>query len=583
MNLNKLLFISLLFIANLSGNNIEINTINKPTNILKNVEIYIDKDNKNNFEYIQKNSASLFKKNSNKLLHLGYSTDGVWLKFSIQNSSDKEIKKVLVISNNMLDNIDLYTKEENSYTKTSTGVFSDSIFNESVLKFYFNLLVEKGETREYYLRVSSLSSALYFDLKIMDKDELYQAELQNQLILALFFGAIISLIIYNLFIYFFTKDVTYLYYSLYQFFVIWNHSSYSGMSLYLLPIEYLETDAYLSIFYLSSLIFFALLFTRKLLDIQKHKRIDFIIKILLFTSIVLVVFTSPDFYPLEMVVVTLLFSLSVMVLISFYFLYKKVTNAKYIVVGWSIALFGWIMLGTKQLGVWTLLDTYPYFYEFSMFVEAILFSIALASKLNKTKELENSVATNAILTRELHHRVKNNMQFIISMYRLKLAKYENKDISESLKEVEGTIQAMSATHEMLYSQKVVSNLDTKEYFTTLLNRLKSSYKNTNVEISLDIEIDIDIDSSIYVGIILNELMTNSFKYAFKENGGQIIISLSRSNALNCLVVKDNGIGFKSSDVQNTFGLELVSSLVEDELGGTIISNTRNGVEHKIQW
>ena len=583
MNLNRFFVFILVFMTSLSAGTIDIGSMDKPTNILKDVEVYIDKENAKSFKHIQKESGSIFVRNSSRLLHLGYSSDAIWLKFKIKNSSEKKIKKVLVLSNNMLDHIDLYSKNENGYTKKTIGVFSDSTFNENLRKFYFNLSLNRGETKEFYLKVSSLSSALYFELDLMSKDELYQIEMHSQLTLALFFGAILSLIVYNLFIYFFTKDTAYLYYSLYQLFVIWNHTSYSGMNLYIIPLKYVAVDAYLIIFYLSSLTLFAILFTRKLLEIHKYKKIDFIMKILMVISIGFVLFTSEDFYPLEIVVAVLLLSLTLMVLISFYLLYKKVSNAKYIVVGWSIALLGWIMLGSRQLGTWSLLENYPYFYEFSIFVEAILFSIALASKLNKTKELEHSVSTNKVLTRELHHRVKNNMQFIISMYRLKLAKYESSEISNSLKEVEGTIQAMSATHEMLYSQEIVSSLDTQEYFTTLVQRLKNSYESTDVEIKLKVSSSLDIDSSIYVGIILNELITNSFKYAFNAKRGQITISLFEKNSKFVLTVEDNGKGYDTQKECSGFGLELVKSLVEDELQGVFTTDVIKGTKHQISW
>ena len=258
-------------------------------------------------------------------------------------------------------------------------------------------------------------------------------------------------------------------------------------------------------------------------------------------------------------------------------------NAKYMVIGWSIATFGWIMQGSYDSGLWSLINTYPYVFEIAIFTEAILFSIALANKLNKTKELEKSVQTNKTLTKELHHRVKNNMQFIISMYRLKLAKFSNRDIADSLKEVEGTIQAMSATHEMLYTQEISDKIATKEYFGTLIQRLKNSYSTSNIDIKLNITTDLSIDDSIYVGIILNELITNSFKYAFYKGVGEINISLSQQNNYYKLIVADNGIGFNIPKETNTFGIELVKTLVEDELSGNVSIDVKNGCKYSIYW
>jgi two-component sensor histidine kinase len=459
----------------------------------------------------------------------------------------------------------------------------DKDFKEKILNSYFNISLNAQETKEYYLKVASLSSALHFKLNIMSKDALYEKELLHQLTLALFFGSIISLLLYNLSIYLFTIERAYLYYFFYLLFTGWNHFSYTGFNAYVLSKELWEIDAYLSIYYLSFLTLFAALFTREFLNLQKYKKVDFGIKIIFFMIALILLITLCGYYPLEEADIILLFSFIFIVMSSFYTWAKGNQNAKFLVLGWSMALFGWIMLATQQFGYWTILEEYLYFYEFTIFAEAILFSIALASKLNKTKELEASVATNALLTRELHHRVKNNMQFIISIYRLKLAKYANRDLSNSLKEVEGTIQAMSATHELLYSEELISNLDTKEYFFTLIEKLKKSYENSNIEIKLDIHANLDIDSSIYVGIILNELISNSFKYAFTHKRGEIRIFLTSKNQKHKLIVQDNGVGFSKELLNSSFGLELVKTLVEEELKGSIDSQTLQGVNHTIVW
>jgi len=583
MNLYRLLLISIFFITILRAQTIDISVIDKPTNILMSTEIFIDKENKQEFDYIQKNSANLFIKNRDKQIRLGYSEDAVWLKFRVKNNTDKSIKRVLEISNNMLDEVVLYTKSKDKYTKEVDGTKYYTFFNENILRFYFEISINKGEIKEYYLKASSLTSALYFELNLMNKDELYQKEIEHQLILSLFFAGLLTLVIYNLSIFMFTKDKVYLYYSLYQFSLVWNHLSFSSMLCYVASADFNKMDIYFTIYYLSFLSIWALLFTREFLGIKKYKKIDFVFKIFLLIDIIFIVVASEFYYYIDIVTAISLLSLLNIIGVSFYLYFKGNTNAKFMVIGWSIAIFGWLMLATKQYGLYSLINTYPYFYEAAMFTEALLFSIALAKKLNTTKELERSVNTNTVLTRELHHRVKNNMQFIISMYRLKLAKYTNVSILNSLKEVEGTIQAMSATHEMLYSQEIVSHLDTKEYFTTLIERLKSSYESSNIEIKLEVNSSLDIDNSIYVGIILNELITNSFKYAFKENRGKIKITLSTENYKKCLIIQDNGIGYDPNMSSDSFGLELVQTLVEDELNGVITTVSSAGVIHTIVW
>ncbi|MBU1993571.1 hypothetical protein KKC15_02540 [bacterium] len=579
-----MILIFTLFASLVWANTISLSSVTEPKNILKQAKVYIDSENTHNFNYVLENNEKLFEKNEKDFLHLGYSPDAIWLKFSIKNDTNKKVVKVLEISNQMLDNIFLYTKQEDgSYSKEEKGVLYRKGFDDNILNFYFNIPLDAGELKEYYLKSASHSCALYFELTLMNKNELYHKEIHHQLLLTLFFGSIITLILYNLFIFYFTKDLAYLYYVSYLTFAVLNHLSYTTFSLYIYPYSFLKLDSYLAILYLSFISIFSLLFVREFLNIKRYKKIDYVLKLFFAISVVFILFTSPEFYPLDLVVLISLLSLVYILCVSFYLLYKGEENAKYMFVGWSISILGWIMLGAYDSGMWSLLYDYPYFFEFAIFTEAILFSVALANRLNKTKGLEKSIKTNEILTKELHHRVKNNMQFILSMYRLKLAKFSNRDIANSLKEVEGTIQAMSATHEMLYAQKAVEHIDANTYLKTLISKLKQSYATSEIDIKLKVQTTLNIDNSLYVGIILNELLTNSFKYAFKQNKGKILILLSQHNHNYELVVADNGVGFDIKQDNDTFGIELVKTLVTDELKGKLSINTDEGTKYTITW
>ena len=307
------------------------------------------------------------------------------------------------------------------------------------------------------------------------------------------------------------------------------------------------------------------------------------LKISLLIFVLIMLISSPSFYPLDLTVLLGLFTLLYNFFVSAYLLYKGESNAKYMVFGWSIATMGWLNLGFYDSGLPSLLYIYPYFFEAAIFTEAILFSIALSAKLNKTKELELAMQRNTLLTQELHHRVKNNMQMIISIYRLKLSKYINVEMSDSLKEVEGTIQAMSSIHEMLYSAKDKMQIDTKEYIKALVKNLTESQEESKVAVELQIDAELDMQDSIYLGIVLNELLTNSLKYAFSKEGGAIHIQLTQERKRYRATFSDNGKGFDINKESEGFGLELVKSLVEDELKGKISIDAKSGVKVVMEW
>ena len=552
--------------------------------ILSTSEVYIDKNSTYTIKNIDNAKFKSFNSLGTKKINLGYTTDTVWLKFSISNSTNKPIKKVLVLDNQMLDDITLFTKVEKGYIEEKTGVSHDGDFEDKILNFYFTLSLKTHETKEYYLRVSSLSSAVFFKFALMDKSELVINELNHQLILTMFFISIVTLLIYNIFIYFFTKDVNYVYYVGYLFFTIWNHASYTGMSWHILeyfPKDFIKIDMYLAIFYMSFTALFAFLFTKNFLNLKKYKKLDLSVKIIMGIIILILLFTSPEFYPIDIVSGLLLISLMYLIGISYYLFFKKEVNAKFFIVGWTIAFIGWVMLGTRSFGIYTIVEEYPYFYEFTIFVEAVLFSMALSSKLNTTDRLKQQVNKNKVLTKELHHRVKNNMQFIISLYRLKLNENINHEVDDKLKDVENSIKAMSNIHEILYEREDLEDINTNEYFNTLVYEIQNTYKNKSINISLNCTVKLDIQKAIYCGIILNELVTNSFKYAFSKDSGNIEISLEKKEKKNILIIEDNGQGYDSSKPSSGFGLELMKSLVSNELKGEVEIDTLNKTLYRI--
>ncbi len=368
---------------------------------------------------------------------------------------------------------------------------------------------------------------------------------------------------------------------LYLFFIVLEQLSYTTLNKYIYPKSLFDIETYFAIYYIAFIFIFSILFIREFLDVAKYKIIDTVLKIFLLFNIIFIIISSPNFYPIDVLVSVGMFFFLYILFISFYLLYKGNENAKYMVVGWSVAIVAWIMQGTYNEGGWSLLYEYPYFFESAIFFEAIIFSIALANKLNKTKELEESVASNKILTKELHHRVKNNMQLIISLYRLKLSKLEH--ASSFLKEVEGAIQAIGTTHEMLYSDNVLIDANAREYFVMLVDKLKNSYPHTNIDITYRIDEDIPTDCLMYLGIILNELMTNTYKYAFETNYGKIFISLEKQGEHIIFTYEDNGKGYDPHNNKNSFGLELVKSLVSSELQGDIKVSFDKGTKYIIRF
>ncbi|MGV6860808.1 MAG: PAS domain S-box protein [Putridiphycobacter sp.] len=205
---------------------------------------------------------------------------------------------------------------------------------------------------------------------------------------------------------------------------------------------------------------------------------------------------------------------------------------------------------------------------------------------NQNKLLE-SVHEKEVLLKEVHHRVKNNLQIINSILNLQSSYVSDPKILEIILESQNRIRTMSYIHESLYQTENFSSINFKEYIANLLNNLIYSYQiNKNVTIVRDIDkVNLHLDQAISCGLILNELITNALKYAFPdEMKGSLLIKIKDlpENKVE-LVVQDSGIGLPENfDLESTesLGLSLVHTLV-DQIDGEVFVKNDNGTKFLI--
>jgi len=200
----------------------------------------------------------------------------------------------------------------------------------------------------------------------------------------------------------------------------------------------------------------------------------------------------------------------------------------------------------------------------------------------KTQELQIALDEKGLLLKELNHRVKNNMQTIISLIRLQSEGLNDEKVQDIFTTIQNRINAMSILHELLYKQDTISQINTYDYFEMIVEELKKSYQK-DTEIYFDITTDLEVDEAIYCGIILNELITNAFKYAFPNKDGEIKVSLEKGEKSYILRVSDNGIGYDETKPSNGLGTTLIEKLAKKQLAGDLVIDTTNGVTVTIKW
>lgn len=194
-----------------------------------------------------------------------------------------------------------------------------------------------------------------------------------------------------------------------------------------------------------------------------------------------------------------------------------------------------------------------------------------------------SLAEKETLLKEIHHRVKNNMQIVASLLSLQAGTVDDPQMRAQLKDSQNRIRSMALVHERLYRSQDLSNIDFKEYITDLCGYLMQGYRAEDKGVSLIVEVEnikLDVDMAIPFGLIVNELVSNALKHAFpKAMKGTIRVEARReSDASYRLTVQDNGIGMPDHidfEHSKTLGLQLVASLVR-QLKGTASIQSSDG-------
>lgn len=217
--------------------------------------------------------------------------------------------------------------------------------------------------------------------------------------------------------------------------------------------------------------------------------------------------------------------------------------------------------------------------------ELACLAVDLTDKKETEQELRKLLSEKEVLLKEIHHRVKNNLQVISSILNLQSSYVKDQNTLDILRESQNRIKSMSFIHESLYRSEDFSYVNFSEYITSLSSNLVQSYilehDNINLELKLG-DYNLNLDQAIPCGLIINELVSNSIKYAFpKQKNGVISIELNKKNDKLFFEVSDNGIGLPDNfDVENTdtLGLQLVYTLIS-QLDGDIQVINNNGTKY----
>lgn len=573
--------------------------------ILSSSTFYVDTQNRS-FEQIR---TKPFSPTNSSHINLGFIRDTtLWIRLDFYNEQSRELSRILEVQNPLLESATLYSSTKLLEEKTLCTHSEKKTLNTS-----FEITLKPYELKTVYIELKNSTTALRVGLYLKERERLFRDEHLRQAKIFFFFGILFILFAYTTTLYIYTKEKSYMFYAAYLLSLIAQQSTYLGVSQMFLPVWLMYYDNLAVVLKVNIFYITAALFAKSFLQTRKYPLLDKIYNsIIIIALIEIPIVGFPGFYYPEVAILTGFIFILFNMFVGVYVYIDGYKQARFFVVGWSFLVVGFTLMILDGLGLISFMHKVPNLIMYLTAVEAILLSLAFIDKYiilkeqkergdellleelrqrqnvieteiqKQTKHLNSALENEQIILRELQHRTKNNLQLILSLTRMQ-ADSASEEGKGYLKNLESRINAIAKTHEMLYLKDDVRYISMNEYIEELCSDLEHLSKK---ELVFQIEarqIFMPIKEASYLGLILNELITNSIKYVKLSN---IIFSIEvfKVDSSYRFEVKDNG---QCYDYQNTsrdsLGLKLVNTLVKDQLDGEISVERKNGCIHIIKF
>ena len=549
--------------------------------LLPHSEIYIDYNRSESIKTIQNKTFQL---NNKTLLGFGYSPEfDVWIRFELSNSSSDKVEKIIEYANPLTSSVSFFEIGYVAKLPIETGLLHLSPHQISINPI-IKVTLQPYQTKVFYIKASSKITTLIIKLNIWNPKNFYKKELIHQIIMALFFGAMFITIFYNFTVFLATRELSYLYYVLFFLTVSFHHLLYKGVaSLYIFSPEVMLILATYSSFIVAMPTIFLALFTQKILTLQQYPKLNTILNyFLIIYPIAIVIIQLTEAYQYRSLF--FIFLLIYLFIVTSYALIQKNIQARFIILGWIMYMSSGTFMYLSSLGTYNIFENYPYLVESSLVIEIIVFSFALASKIKMLNREKIISRKRALLLTELNHRFKNSMNLILSFIFFQKEKIDNQETYEILTNLEDRIIATTELYSLLDTEDNIIVVNTKIYFHSIVDNIKESFRNQDIEIEISSNINMDSEYVVYCGLIVNEAVTNSFKYAFENiDFAKININFYMKSDKYYLIIKDNGNGFNHLPRKNSLGFYIIDTLATLQLDGELNMKTDNGVEITIIW
>ncbi|UXP31546.1 ATP-binding protein [Reichenbachiella agarivorans] len=473
-------------------------------------------------------------------------------------------------------------------------------------------LIDADEIKDSVIYIRAKSTyAMMLPMNIQSIPSFYASRQLNDIFAILLVGGLFVMMLYNFILWTSVKDFTYLVYSMGILITVIVQIGIQGYAYQFIPQSTVVSYYIVSVSIAINIIiaaYFCLEFLGRQ-NLSKWMKYGLYALVGLGLTILFCESIGLKYLAKDIIVLTTSLGSVLVLCISTVLMIKRVPLAKYFQIAWTIYLMGIIIYSLRSEGYIENNFFTANFAFIGKFIDVCLMSFALGYKYNTvkrendelqnqlTKELEmlverRTLALNQtlqekeILLKEIHHRVKNNLQVISSLLNIQSRNTQNQEAKDAMRGGQSRIKSMALIHQKLYTSDNLSEIKMDEYTIQLCNHLFRTYEpgdhiHNRIEMN---QICLDLESTIPIGLIITELVMNSYKYAFKgKSSGEVLIQLNRINdKILELVIADDGIGMPSFDIQQieSLGLSLVHTLVE-QMDGELDIRHDHGTHFRI--
>ena len=239
--------------------------------------------------------------------------------------------------------------------------------------------------------------------------------------------------------------------------------------------------------------------------------------------------------------------------------------------------------------VWISSTLTPIYDEDGSLKKLVVVDADITAGKKMQQQIESSLKEKDVLLKEIHHRVKNNLQIIISLLNLQSGYIKDEVTLKAVKDGQSRVRSMALVHERFYQSDTISEIDFSDYIKKLCQYIFQSYGDKTERIDVQIvgdNVSLDMDTAMPCGLLINEIVSNAYKYAFPgQLSGRILIELKRLNNRIFIKVQDNGVGFPEEyDLakSESLGMQLIQALTS-QLDGELKVSRENGTSFEISF